>query len=1353
MTGTCMIPPSPVPGIPSTVESYAIDSCINASISASSPKDVTWPYTQAQVSWLSTSGDTGKETTKLPYNTTAILQWNNAEFWCQGLDYYHDNYVNYTSFQPTGVTLTYGGVTKSMGDPLSGVTVTTSTTNYWSVIKSQIFSVPTPSTGSSMVVTINKQRINQFTNNPSTGYPPGGEFECVEYRPPNSTSFTKSNGYFRTDLIDYPAAPPIPACTNSPNSFTITLDQTWTLSGSITVSSGTLGPSSIINVAPGAQLKFASNVSNKGPSPASYSWSVTNPSGSIIQTGSSNITAVDTSFPNNRYSYFTVPTNATNNTQYCETLHYTAADGPGSKGASSTACATVEVTGWTLSGKTLVSSGNSVPAVNINVAPGAKLKFTNSVQNTGSAPSTFYWIVYTDSAMTLSPSSLGSKHNVNNLNPTDVNPDVSNYFNVPSNASAGTKYCEKIYYSSATGSGTAGDNSPTACATVQKPGWLLSGTTKVFSGTASAATSINATPGSVVTFTNQVNNSGPDKASYTWSIIATGFTIVPSSLSGNNKVVNELVGANNPNNKNTYTIPTNAPDGRVYCEYVQYSNASGPNTPEAKSNEACVTVSSTPTETPVSNPCPIPPNLGINQTSDIASIYLPNITPPAPYYSALPGAPASAGVVAEVATPENSYSITQANDQYSNPTTISWSPTAGYNPNPFNLDYANYAQQYPYDPHSTTVDYNQTFSISTYISVFSYYSCPSGYTGGGTSPNCSETKITGYKAVVCPKNKPCSCPSPYHNSSYGCITTGTVSSLATPVYAYKSDGPSVNKDFSGGVYDGSPTLPEICPRNYTILPPSSTNVTSVTLTGGTADSPTSASVSQQLTVQLSLDYGPQNLRNPFLLNGIQYLGNYYIANTDGSSSPINSPYTYNFNLVTNLTTPGLELYDSANAGSPPNSQPFQPLVSFPVSVSGNPPIEVGDGVCAQFSVSGASGQVDYQGDTWSGTSPNGAITTPINCSAPVASYPYTRAYGNDVASGVKFNQSSLSCSPSTSGIFGSGYSATSSSTPQAIGSGSQFAVMSLGQIQDFASAFLRNALPTSINGLTFANDPLSGTNYGGNFATTCPSMYNYYLGMPSNVETPPGISGSSGPTYNIHSISSPVSLSGFSNYVSLVGSSINNTHVIYVNGNVYIPNNITYNTSNLTYNANLGVITNVPGGNTTNAPDLYVIASGNIYIGPNVTQLDGVYIAESSCDVGVTSISSCSSTGSSGGLINTCADLSNITNVGESNSAAFPTNSLFSNCANQLTINGSLVGDTIDLERTFASIRNSSSGENPLNGNTYDCSLGNGSVLSSNSGCSSEVFNFDPVNYMGNPALQANQNGNFDSILSLPPVL
>jgi len=729
----------------------------------------------------------------------------------------------------------------------------------------------------------------------------------------------------------------------------------------------------------------------------------------------------------------------------------------------------------------------------------------------------------------------------------------------------------------------------------------------------------------------------------------------------------------------------------------------------------------------------------------VDGIILPPDEPSGYSDSAPPKASSTSVKKYNYATPYK-WKVTGGRDQYNLPTTISsknqWSPSGWSFTDSFDVSYANFINEYPYDDHNITLSYTIKYQETTYTKVSSRGKC---YT---TSSNLK----------ICPL-----------------------------IYSYKA-GTSTYTDVNAT--DSSiPVLPELCPRSFTILPytttptttpPQNTEVNSINLSGGTtSDSPTQATVQTQTTIKFFLIFGDDLLRHPMKIKGLVYNGKYSIAEASGPPlkyvvPPSNVNVTFP-NIIDTKGGPTPYGYKQNNTQVTSSFYPVSP-VSFSV-----PTLSVGDEVCAKFTDTPGVGEVNESGTiVYSGPSQDSQpIPTPASpytnsdpwlspCSSPVSNDPYTRIYGNDVISGIQFSGSSLSCDISNTGIIGGDNSGVG---VQAVGSGSQFAAMSLGQISNFASAFLRTIIPTSTDGLTFANT-IDGT-FGGNFndsSSDCPVVFNYYANMPKTTFQPIiKKTYSNGQIYDINTNTNDTTEITIqkgamtNNYLKLEApNGIQHTHVIYVNGNVYINQNIDYGPGQFS----------VSQGKVTNAPALYVIAKGNIYIGPDVTNLDGVYVAENAGDVS-SSYSGQLYNPAHGGLINTCSDIGAVGVGGGNYAGAFPHssssytsgNGLFSKCDNQLVVRGALIAHQVKLERTYASIRNSTKGENPFYPvNAVNpiylsplsrCSLGNGSYLGNSTDtneCSAQVFNFNPENYLGNPNLGFSQKNNYDSILSLPPV-
>jgi hypothetical protein len=1194
-----------------------------------------------------------------------------------------------------------------------------------------------------------------------------------------NVTYNQGSQYFVSSANDYQIKPVL----GNVNGLNFTLKpkiSNWKLSGRSTVQQSSSGSDPYctskqsINATPGETIVFHHCVTNDGPQATDkFKYEVEWTSGE-----KGLVTSATVPYPldakdsgsynsNNTFEYnyvFTIPT-SNYQSAYCQEIKFpsSSANPNTLDGVSSQACAFVVGNNrWTLSGRSTVSSVSKSDSFctgtqNINAQPGQTVVFHHCVTNDGPQnmiSSSFQYQVVWTSGKTGAVTSLaygpsldaegGNSYNSNNTF------EYNYTFSIPK-SNYQPKYCQKIEFtsSSANPDSLNGVSSP-ACVTVNGK-WTLSGRASVDARSANindpfcqSTQYITVQSKEEVVFHLCVTNIGPENMnkSVPYRVIWThgspnpNYRVIKTGYLQLDAIVNNQYSKKNTFEYNDYfTIPSNAISGSEFCQAIEYtaSSASTQNL-DATSPQACAKV----------NICNLPPWLSANNTVD--TIINMNAPQPNGTYSYTPPQFGPAGSTWVYATPNQKYEINQAYDQYTNipyygsqPTSITWSPTGWQNSNSFTLNYSNYIKNYPYDYHATQIHFTQQYTGYIYRTKFSgMYQCR-GYTSSsstciGTIP-APETCTTTYKKVKVGKKyvpvpqKTCTCPSGYSKSNGSCIKTYPYP--GTPLYEYYNTGKTETL-YPTGIYYGAPILNEICPRNFDVLPPSSTDVVGVNLNPN-SESPTSANVNTQTTVQFSLDYGVTNLRYPMQVN-LTYNGQYYIEHADyyGSTpitpNPQQYPNPYSFTVYGGLAPgTGYSQYD----------------VSFNVNP---PPLVVGDQVCAQFTITPQQGQMteetpsSYAGGSptpnWSfsggGVQNSSPIPTASTCKT-VVNEPYSRAYGNDVAAGISFEGSEdpSACNNQA------GITAGSGSGPSPIGSGSQFAAMALGQISGYASAFLRSALPTAGNGLSFANT--TGT-YGGNFANSCQPIYNYYLNRGQNLTNINQTTGS----YDVNSNSGVVQLNPVgNNYVTLYasGNQISNEHVIYVNGNVYIPNNITYNLGNLSYNSSTA---NIQGGTV---PNLYVIASGNIYIGPNVSQLDGTFVAENQCDGSINS--NCSS--STGGYINTCADIANIDG---NQSGSFPSDSLFQNCANQLTIQGSLIADNVKLERTYASLRNSVGGENPISGPSHDCSLGNGAISpGSGPDCSAEIFNFDPVNYLGNPNFSSNNKVNYDSIISLPPVL
>lgn len=331
-----------------------------------------------------------------------------------------------------------------------------------------------------------------------------------------------------------------------------------------------------------------------------------------------------------------------------------------------------------------------------------------------------------------------------------------------------------------------------------------------------------------------------------------------------------------------------------------------------------------------------------------------------------------------------------------------------------------------------------------------------------------------------------------------------------------------------------------------------------------------------------------------------------------------------------------------------------------------PNLQAGDEVCIGLTINPGGGSVDGAGNV---TSPTPAKYS--EACVRLANKPYVSFFGNDVLAGARFAGPS-GCSGAVPSSNIKAFNRGGAGSP---GAGNQLGVFAVGSIDQFASAALRTTAPTPATGLTFANSPPS--TWGGNFGTsTC--LPDYFASATS-------------PQPNNYRVSPAAK--------TVMANPAGNPEIIYVNGDAIIDNNIVY--------ANAGT-----WSAQNQIPSFYLIVKGNIYISQNVSQLDGVYIAQP--------------TGSSNtGQIYTCANT-----LAKS---LYPMSQLYTLCNRQLTVNGSFIASQVKLLRTFGSLRDSVTPP----------------------GRPAEVFRFSPETYLTSGPVPTGTTSikKYDYVTSLPPVL
>jgi len=303
----------------------------------------------------------------------------------------------------------------------------------------------------------------------------------------------------------------------------------------------------------------------------------------------------------------------------------------------------------------------------------------------------------------------------------------------------------------------------------------------------------------------------------------------------------------------------------------------------------------------------------------------------------------------------------------------------------------------------------------------------------------------------------------------------------------------------------------------------------------------------------------------------------------------------------------------------------------------------GDKYCLSVGVSPSDGFIQNDGTILSNSTNPNPDNSPPSCDT-VQNRPFFKAYGSGVSAGGAFNPSGTSSCSTVGGELAS-WNNDSGTNPIPGGGGpdygasSQFSALSLTDIVGFASA--QTAFGRSPTDLSFAN---SGA--GVNVST---DAYSPYLGGKfantqclTDVVKPTG-----GDTTNVAG-----------NLILGLGGTVVNpispgdNKSIFVTGNVYIKNNITYGS----------------GWTMNNVPSFVLSATGNIYIDPSVTELDGLYIAKPN-------------SGGAGGEIYTCyPGLGPVT-------AAYISNLFNEGCNNQLAVYGRFEANKVNMMRTYGSIR------------------------------------------------------------------
>jgi hypothetical protein len=491
---------------------------------------------------------------------------------------------------------------------------------------------------------------------------------------------------------------------------------------------------------------------------------------------------------------------------------------------------------------------------------------------------------------------------------------------------------------------------------------------------------------------------------------------------------------------------------------------------------------------------------------------------------------------------------------------------------------------------------------------------------------------------------------------------------------------------NAGTFAANQSKPNLGTENVTVpinAAPGSQICRRIQFTPDTQNGGTSYSTGACATVQYNYDLNP-------IIN-IQVNGGAPVGSTAEAGDSISFTYLVTNSGTTVSESTNCNIYRNERTGaytppSPPTASntpsPFtQPAHGCPRSYP------VGSTTLVTETVASAAANTTYCRTFLLARSEYGVnVPKGVEQCIKVVAKPYLKVFGGDVMAGSGFETAPSTCSSNTNAQL-TAWNRRSANAYA--GAGAQYAVTALNRIGDFASGQRAGASAPTPNTLSFASttsNPATG-NFGGSFGSV-PCIKDYWAGYATSL---PDAS------------STTVSSMGTGVYKLGAGQSIGGNinpgqrTILYVNGNLRITSNISY-----------------PGSwSTTNTPSFLLVVKGNIYIDPAVTQISGNIVAQGDGTI------------TGGGIIYTCAGSATQPALGLT---------MYSDCDNKLTVNGSFTANKIEFLRTSGSLNQSDINEGP----------GDGSIA--------EEFNYSPANWMSQPPVNGD-SADYDAITSLPPIL
>ena len=591
------------------------------------------------------------------------------------------------------------------------------------------------------------------------------------------------------------------------------------------------------------------------------------------------------------------------------------------------------------------------------------------------------------------------------------------------------------------------------------------------------------------------------------------------------------------------------------------------------------------------------------------------------------------------------------------------------------ISYQPFIDNYPYDNNQGSVTYDSYYTTHTWTGTsswaweydYSYYTCTSG--SNKVDSNGDGVPDSGW-----------SCDSGYWTDVY---------SWHLKSNSWTDGGPGPDQTVSNTVLadayparSGTNPMDPCWARTYDATPVTG-NAQLIT----DPEDPDSSTYSAQINVNYGVETAVSGSRDPMRQNSrvqLPYSISYYVDKGIGADGP-----------VTNVNRSMMITATSANQTASGTGTASETISVYAVGSqppNSGIPLVAGDRICWRISTTNATGSGSQttgksrlDGSIISGFGWRQSPSPPDwTCTQPVIDAPYFRAYGGDVIAGSAFKVSG-NCTPSPSGSI----SAFNKGGTHYGGAGTQLAAFAIGDIVGFVSAAGRVTPPTPLSGLTFAND--SG-GYGGRWdSSNLSCAHDYFPDVLTNYTPVSGsmtISGATNGTFS-NNPSGNLSING-----GVVGPS--KKVDVYVYGNVAILSNITFN---------LGA-----RNDPSKIPSVRIIATGDIYVSPNVTQLDGLYVA--------------------GGSFYSCSD-------GGFAPPSVPqvTGAVSPSCRNSLEVYGSVVASNLYLLRSQGSLRGSSNTEYYTSGNT------------------AERFIYSPEIWLASPNTRPQYQEPYEAYTAAPPIL